>query len=89
MTGLCRPNQTKGNNTAVYFRPDAAANQNGRDYERLFIKSFNPLYPPILGGLLKVGDTPKPPAKGPLPLCTPQLLNNPDHDGCGDKVLLV
>jgi hypothetical protein len=33
ITGLRWLKQIKGNNTAVYFRPDAAANQDGRDYD--------------------------------------------------------
>ena len=32
---------------------------------------FNPLYPPILGDFLNLGDTPKPLAKGLCPLATP------------------
>ena len=32
------------------------------------IVSINPLYPPIFGGLLKLGDTPRPPATSVLHL---------------------
>ncbi len=38
---------------------------------------FNPLYPPILGDFLNLGDTPKPLAKGLCPPALPRLLNSP------------
>jgi hypothetical protein len=47
----------------------------------------SPVVPQSLGGHLKAEDTPNPPAKGILPLCTSQLPNNLQGVECSNAVL--
>ena len=46
-------------------------------FERVYQLIINPLCPPVLGEFKKLGDTPRPPAKGLCPSALPLLMTAP------------